>query len=502
MNLLDQQAVKDSAPDWLVSLAAECLNVPAQEIAPDTPLVRYGLDSVAAVQLTAAVAARLGRDVPEWLLLDHPNLRSLAAYIRARAAPGPQEVYEPASALDQMLADCALPADVRPGGAARPAAAAPAVLLTGATGFLGAYLLRALLGETDARVYCLVRTPPGAAGFTRIRRNLESYGIWESSFAARVEPVPGDLLKPGLGLSPDRFAALGRDIDAIYHAAAAVNWAWPYASLRDANVAGTLRLLRLACHHRPKPFHFISSLAVCYSTSGPAEVSEGDDLLPCLPGIHLGYAQTKAVAEVLVRRAGERGLPVAVYRPSLIVGDGRAGTSGGDDLLGLLVRGCVAMGAAPDLDWVLDACPVDYVAAAVVGLSRRDASPGRVFHLAHPEPCCWRDTVRGMNGCGHPVRLVPYAEWLRRLEAETRAPAHPLHTLRPFFLTRVGGATLPELYQRGGGIRVRCDGTRRLLAALPVRCPPLDDRLVGCYHRSLLPAGGRPVTVTVGPGDQ
>jgi thioester reductase-like protein len=471
---------------WLTARIAECLNVPSDEIAADVPLVRYGLDSVAAAQLTAAIAAELGRDVPDWLLLDHPDIASLTQYI-AGSGPAPAAL----SVLDRMRSDSVLPDDVRAVGQVwKPAPRA--ALVTGATGFLGAYLVRALLRDPIARVYCLLRPDYRGDPLDHLRRNLETYGIWEEAFARRIRAIPGDLLRPGLGLSPRDLGALCREIDAIYHCAAAVNWSAPYERLRDVNVFGTVEMLRLACRHGPKPFHFVSTLGVCYSTAGPETVCEPDDLTPLWGGVHLGYAQSKCVAEAVVRQAHERGLPAAIYRPALIAGDSRSGVSKADDLLALVIRGCVHMRAAPDLDWALDCCSVDHVADAIVALSRRPAGPLNVFHLTNPAARHWRELVLWMNLFGYPVRLVPYAEWLGRLEAEARALDHPLHSLLPFFLARpagAGGMTLPELYQEG--VRSRACGaqTRRALSRLALECPPLDARFLDRCFRSFIERG-------------
>src|SRR5262249_1060269 len=200
-------------PAWLIALVAECLEVPEDEIDPGVPLVRYGLDSVAAVQVATAIADKLGRDVPDDLLLGHPDVGSLARYMEA--VPGPRVGGDAASALEQMRADGVLPDDVRP-DRIEPAPAAPrAVLLTGATGFLGAYLLRTLLRETTARVYCLVRPGRQDAG-ERVRRNLQALGIWAPAFAPRVHAVAGDLLRPGLGLAADLFERLAPGGDGGY----------------------------------------------------------------------------------------------------------------------------------------------------------------------------------------------------------------------------------------------------------------------------------------------
>jgi len=475
--------------DWLIALAAECLKLPEDEIDPRRALWWYGLDSVAAVQVAAAIAEKLGRNVPTDLLLDFPDLHSLARHMEDlrsdKPAAGRISTYvEPD--WGRMRADSVLPADVCPATGDR--VAAKTILLTGATGFLGAFLLQSLLRTTTARIYCLVR-PGKLDPFERLRRNLESYGIWDPAQARRIHPVSGDLQQTHLGLDCGRFETLCRDVDEIYHCAAAVNWVAPYEGLHGTNVGGTLKLLRLACRHRSKPFHFISSLAVCHSTSAPAQISEVDDVLPLLEGLHLGYAQSKWVAEALVRQAAARGLPVVTHRPALICADSKSGISGTEDFLALLLKGCIRMGCAPEIDCVLDACPVDHVADAIAALSRAPAHYGSVFHLTNPSALRWTEVVLEMNRYGYSVPLLPYRAWLMCLEKEAEAPNHPLHHLKSFFLKTVtpDGLTLPEVHAKG---RRACGtATSALLSALKLECPATGPELLDRYFDSFVSQG-------------
>ena len=203
-----------------------------------------------------------------------------------------------------------------------------------------------------------------------MRRNLTQYGLWEEHFASRIRCVYGDITQPLLGMTSRDFSNIASSIGAIYHAAAAVDWVRPYEDLRDVNVIGTRELLRLACTGTPKSFHFLSSLAVCYSTGATGDALESDDPLTNLRGLRLGYAQSKCVAESLVRQAAERGSRATVARPTLVSGDSTSGISNADDLLSRFLRGCIEMGAAPDLDWAMDCVPVDHVADAMVQLAR------------------------------------------------------------------------------------------------------------------------------------
>jgi thioester reductase-like protein len=168
--------------------------------------------------------------------------------------------------------------------------AARCVLLTGATGFLGSALLRSLI-DSGLQVVCLVR-PQNAAPDARVRAALQKYGLWRDTDPSAFRAVAADLEQPNFGLAPAHYDDLVATTDAVYHAAADVNWIAGYDSLRSANVYATTSLLRFACTGRIKRFHFVSSLSVCMAAEGPSVVTEQTDMLPYVESRPLGYAQS------------------------------------------------------------------------------------------------------------------------------------------------------------------------------------------------------------------
>jgi thioester reductase-like protein len=483
---------------WLIELVAECLKVPAESINRSTPLARYGLDSLAAIQLTNRIATKLNRPVPDTLLLHYPSVDALELLLHSESSTDSLDYVvdnEESTALDRMLADSNLSPDIHSHGNKPSDSAASAILLTGATGFLGGYLLRALLRDTRATIYVLVRDD-GANTMERVRMNLQQYGIWEPQFETRLSIVQGDLKKPQAGISERDYAFLALEIDEIYHCGANVNWVLPYEGLRDINVIGTRELLRFACVGKLKPFRFVSSIATCYTSSPLDKVTEKDEMLPYLKGLHLGYAQSKCVAESLVRRANERGLPATIFRPALITGDGHTGASNSEDLLSAMIRGCVAMGSAPNLDWSLDCCTVDYVADSMVALACKTTESWRVIHLSNPAPRRWQEFVLWMNLYGYPIKLLPYRDWLAQLRIAASRPAHPLYLLRSFFLTRpattTGNLTLPELFEDHNRSAVSSTNSQDLLSRLAIDCPSLDAELLDRYFANYIRSGFLP----------
>jgi thioester reductase-like protein len=463
----------------LARAVANVLRVPMDQIDDDTPFSALGLDSLAAAELTAEIEDLLGVELPLTAVHEHSSIAALAAFIDGADTVSP---------FERMRADAALPADITPArlGAAVPTRNARHILLTGATGFLGAHLLRTLLDETTANVLCLVR---GRDALRRVHDNLSRYALGDERANERIIAVEGDLSRPLFGLSPRAFESLSRRTDAIIHGGASVDWVQGYDALRNTNVLGTREVLRLACRGVPKPVHFVSSLGVCYSTLGPRTLNEGEDAMHHLEGLTLGYAQSKCVAESLVREAAGRGLPVSIVRPALVSGNSVDGRSNVDDLLTRFIAGCIAMGAAPDLDWRVDCLPVDQVARAITRLALAHSGGTDVVHIAARQPRQWRECVLWMRLCGYELELVPYREWMRRFASEA-TPSHPLYPLRSFFLHPVAGElTLPEIYEESRRAHIHDDGSRARMATLGARCDTIDNELLDRYFDAYVAEG-------------
>ena len=453
-------------------------------------LFHLGLDSLMAVEFAAGLQADLGLKVDFEAIGGDPSLESLAELLLAELqpeAPTPSKTGLDLGAQAQLDSDWRRP-DRQPLPGGSLGTPGEAILLTGSTGFLGAYLLAGQLQRwPELRVRALVRCPSALAGLDRIRTNLERYGLWQPGWEQRIEVVPGDLAQPQFGLEPQAFAALATGLGGILHNGAQLSQMASYGQLAPANVGGTRAVLRLASLDRPLAVQFISSVAVFEARAYRNRlILESDDLADWR-GIHLGYSQTKWVSERLVLAAGAAGLPVSVYRPPLIGGHSRSGAWHQDDLLQRLLKGCLELGLAPDLAWELDLVPVDYVADAVTAMAWRPDAVGRAYHLHHPEPVMLKDLLAQLVEGGAALEVVSMERWLAAIGADA---TNPLYPLRAFFHQRWGDdqLTYPELNQLGLRARPSATATVASLAALGVRCPSFKE-LIAPYGMALLGAG-------------
>ncbi|WP_343575069.1 amino acid adenylation domain-containing protein [Mycobacterium sp.] len=351
-------------------------------------------------------------------------------------------------------------------------------LLTGATGFLGGFILRELLARGQ-EVVCLVRAPDEKTARMRLQRNADRLGIDWSTGRDAITALPGDIALPRLGLSERQFDELAGAVTGIYHCAAPVNWVKAYTSLQDGIVGALREILGLAVRRRTKVLHYVSSMAVFpFDGLSSSEDHTLDHKRPLLGG----YAQAKWVAERITVEAARRGLPIATYRPPLIAGHSRTGVFNADSYFERMIKGCVELGQAPSLDGVIDVSPVDYVANALVTLSEQSDSVGQTFHLNNPHPIAFVDFVEWMVRRGYAVRPVPFTQWQHDLTAGPHSRSSALTPLEPH-LRHASWATMTTAAHD-------CTRTVGALSAVSdLRCPPVGDDLLNVYFSAFETSG-------------
>jgi amino acid adenylation domain-containing protein/thioester reductase-like protein len=402
-----------------------------------------GGNSILVTRLMFLISERFHVDVPYKYFFSKPTIQDLDSYLADGTVQTGGEVD-----LDREMA---LAADIA--AAAQSTAACGAdILLTGATGFLGVYLLRDLLCMTKARVHCLVRADGDVQALARLRTGLDYYGLADVP-VERVIPVAGDLTRPRFGWSEDRYEALAGRIDAVYHCGASVQYGHSYEQLKAANVTGTEEILRFAARTRSKPVHYVSTLSVFDGTR--LEVAGEDSIPDVTHGNRVsGYAQTKIVAEGLIRQARARGLCVNIYRPTRISGDSVSGACQASDFLWLMIKACVEVRAMVDQGMPTDMVSVDALSRVIVGISRQDAGMNRNYHLSCAQDLTADRLWAWLCACRYKMALLDYPAWHARVqERARRAPQSTCASLLPL---------LPRGTERAAAIRVRYadDNTR------------------------------------------
>ncbi|WP_432155594.1 amino acid adenylation domain-containing protein [Streptomyces sp. bgisy153] len=471
-------------------------------VRPHDDFFELGGNSLLAMEMLARSRVMFGIGVSQIRdltrsLLRYPTLAAFAESVR-RARDGTLAHAEGLGT--DFAAEHERPIPAVAGGAPAPGPGHPGdLLLTGATGFCGAHMIDELLRRTTGRILCLVRASDEQHGLDRIRASHQRH-VHSALTSERVQAVVGDLSKPGLGLSPGRFEELGATVDAVYHFGGQVNFVYPYHELRPANVEGTYEIIRLAAG-RGVPVHFTSSMAVI-AGFGPAGVGEVTESTPLRYADYLsvGYVETKWVAEALLKKAADAGLPVAVYRLMDVTGGSGTGVMNAGSEMAALIGFIARTGLCPDVPLPLDFLPGDQMAQAIGHISTHLPARGEVYHLTNPRPTLLHSLAERLRHRGHPVREIPYDEWVASLV--TYAAGHPTDPLTPFvplFVDRCHRAdiTVSEMYFQGVFPEFARDNAQRALRNSGVDIPPVDatmlDRHLDFLERGDLarPANGQ-----------
>jgi thioester reductase-like protein len=256
------------------------------------------------------------------------------------------------------------------------------VVLTGATGFFGSFMLDSLLRLSDSDVSVVVRSHDVDHAQRRIESALQRVAPRDAEAAAdlrrRVSVHCGDLAQPRLGLADDCWKCVSDEASAVYHCGAEVDYVRPYEALRRANVQGTQEALRLACDGRPKSFHLVSTTFI-FGWSAPRTLLESD-CNPEMKELDFGYAQTKWVAEQLVFEAAGRGMQASVYRPSLLTAS-LGGHYVRRDITVRILAYMIRHGITVDIENQLSFLPADIAADNLIALSQLEQAPATTYHL-------------------------------------------------------------------------------------------------------------------------
>lgn len=293
------------------------------------------------------------------------------------------------------------------------------VLLTGATGYLGAYLLRDLLQYTSSTVVAVVRGTSPEQARDRLNEKLAYYfgDDLAATYGQRIEIVNGNLSDEHLGLAPEQYAKLANEVECIIHAAANVKHYGHYSEFVLNNVTATEHLLELAVQGKKKAFHHVSTMSV-----GMGTIEGREDVLFTEDDLNIGqvhdnyYVQTKFQAEQLVEQARQKGISTNIYRVGNIVCHSVSGQfqeNIQDNAFYKTIKSFIQLGAVPASGQDTDLSFVNQVSRAIVTLHDKPALHNDIFHIYNPHRISMSDMLSAREDVQ--VEKLPMAEFLSYL---------------------------------------------------------------------------------------
>ncbi|KAK8133359.1 male sterility protein-domain-containing protein [Apiospora sp. TS-2023a] len=327
----------DDVPSAIAERFAQVLGR-QQDLDPSRDLYGQGVDSIACIQARKAIERDLlpggSGPLPMNIIYDCGTIDKMVEHVlRVRQRKQQSAEEDALDGVEERDADLGLMRDLvqqnsnfddlnfsQRSDSSSTSANGTTVVLTGATGALGAHILHHLLRDPNIRrIYCLLRAQIPAAAHERVSHSLSKRGLtaldaWDEAhwIENRVACLPSELDRPDFGLAPRFLERINRDQPAvIIHSAWTVNFSLRIGSFGQ-HFAATRNLIRLAAQGGSR-FYFVSSTAAVINSnnasSSSASVGRGiaekvsRDPADASP---LGYAKSKWVAENICAAAHER----------------------------------------------------------------------------------------------------------------------------------------------------------------------------------------------------
>ncbi|MBW2571833.1 MAG: amino acid adenylation domain-containing protein [Deltaproteobacteria bacterium] len=413
---LDENASFEDRESTMRTLWERILSLEEGTIRNNSNFFDFGGHSLLAVELTIIIEEIFKVQLKVKDIYEYPNISKLVYYIYNGIDRGLEHV--------SIREDAYLDASITPVVVKKPLSLtdAKSILITGTTGFLGAFLLDELLRETkdDVKIFCLVRSKEGDRNDTlnRVVNNLKYYQLPGRELKDRIIAVTGDLTKKFFGLSVARFNELAEEIDLIFHCASLVNYVYSYSVIKPAAVNGTQEILRLACTSATKPIHYISTNGI-FAGEDQETYLENSDIDSYADHLTNGYGQAKWVAEKLVWEAVSRGLPVCLYRPGNIGHHSVTGVTNPSDFQSMIVDACAQVNCAPDMNnWAFELTPVDFLVKSIVLFASNPSNFSQVFNIVQNDPMPARVVFDLLLEMKLISEYVSFDEWRSSLYAQ------------------------------------------------------------------------------------
>ena len=359
--------------------------------------------------------------------------------------------------------------------------------VTGATGFIGRYLVSRLLAR-EGTVYVLVR-PDSQKKFDAVAKKSG----WDLK---RISVIAGDMSQPRCGLTPAQVRRLAGKVKHFFHLAAIYDLTASAESQRIANIDGTRHALDLAAALKVGVFHHTSSIAAAGLYPGIFR----EDMFEEAEGLDDPYLRTKHDSEALVRQ--EKRIKWRIYRPGMVVGDSKTGEIDKIDgpyyffslikkLRELLPQWMPVLGIEGGR---INLVPVDFVADAMDHIAHKPKLDGHTFHLTDPEPLRVGEVLNTFCRAGHAPEMTMRldARMFAFVPSGVRAAVGNLPPIRRFVGMLLRDFKIPKEVLKFITYPTRFDSreTERALKGSGISVPRLDDyawRLWDYWERHLDP---------------
>ena len=457
-HMLDDPAIKARITKFLgTEIGAHLANVDEMD---EKEIHNMVIESLAMIEIRSWYRRHLGLELS---LVEISNARTIgglgavtvqalrAKYQKANSSESSPTESEAVGALEE--ADAQYQQDTTLGRNIKPisepisewyAESEGRVLLVGATGFIGIFMLSMLAKMPQVQtVTCLIRADSTATAMARLEAAFAKFHLPIQS-RDKIQAIAGDIAQKDLGLGTTEYARLSKECSVIFHLGAVVNYTLPYSAHRDTNVLGLVNVLNFANTSRLKPVHYFSGMAA-YGPSGflgsSTYVPENERPVAAAGPLqhHTGYSLSKFVGECIAWDAIANAFPIAIHRAGFVLGHSETGMGNADDAVNRLMSTCISLGAYPipptQRNYFV---PVDFVCSAALHISLSNKNLGQAYNLIHPDKDQNVDLAATFDMLSQltspPLRAVELSEWA---ELISESAGHRLSDIAPILAERL-----------------------------------------------------------------
>lgn len=473
----------------------------ASGLESNTDLFAFGVDSLQATRVRNVLQKGLelgDNKLAQNIVYDYPSISQLAAHLLAlKAGAGTltgNSLERAHASMATMVKKWSAQVD-RAAAAQGLAESTPTkeevIVLTGATGFLGAHILDQLLRRDDvAEVICLARAKSHADATERVASSLRLRHRSVPSSRSRWRALAADVNRPDLGLSGSEYDALRTTTTCVIHNAWPVNFVLSIDSF-DEHIGGAVHLLNLALRspNKVKPsFFFSSSVATQLGRRDRDKIVVGEDFTddPATAS-GMGYPQSKWVVEKVLQGAGDVAR-IGVFRIGQLAGDTEYGIWNETEAWPLMFKSANVVGSLPSLSsseraqWL----PVDLagksIADLVIATRSLTSAHAEVYHVLNPREANWDTILAGLKAGGLSFARVKSQAWLDALaKSDPDVQANPSFKLLGYYQKRLGG-------EERDPIEFEVTRTAKLSPTI-ARLKPVSAELVALWTRKWRESG-------------
>ncbi|KAL6720006.1 hypothetical protein ACLMJK_001927 [Lecanora helva] len=439
---------------YVMQLGQDVLGPQVQNL--DDDLFALGMDSLQAIQIRSMIVKTLdlngnAKKLSQNAVYEQGTLKNLASHLNNLQLNLESAKEKPIESMRNMISNYSVARAGKPRVGTAQTTEKQVVILTGATGGLGAQVLVQLLKQSNVeKVYCLVR---GAKPSSRVKKSL-----WERHLTLsnedKIYGLTSDLSQPKLGLDDSIYDDLLSQTTHIIHCAWPVNFQLALSSF-EASLKGLQNLINLSLDvnfSSPARLLFCSSISAALGAPQSSRIPEApiEDLEQVS---ETGYAQSKLVSEHIVQQAAEyAGANATILRIGQVVGDTQYGFWNDSEAFPLIIRSAVTMGILPELSSNCEWLPVDTLAQSIIeigGIALKEEpktngyhdaetngvphtngtstnSNGQlVYNLVSPHTFSWTtDLLPALSTAGLSFRPKSLATWLHQLRKLSSADAN------------------------------------------------------------------------------